>query len=83
MKYNLAELRKCFEVSFNLEALSVDWNQVGYRETAGWDSVGHMQLIAEIEDTFDVMLETDDVIGLSSFSIAVEILERYGVSFEG
>jgi hypothetical protein len=39
-----------------------------------------MALVAEIEDAFDIMLETDDVIGLSSFEVAKEILARYGVA---
>jgi acyl carrier protein len=47
-----------------------------YRVTPGWDSVAHMTLVAGIEQTFDVMLETDDVIGLSSFEKAREVVRR-------
>lgn len=68
-----------------MDALAIDgdipWDSLEYRSIPEWDSVAHMQLIAEIEDVFDVMLETDDVIALSSFRIAEQILERYGVSF--
>jgi len=48
----------------------------------GWDSVGHMALVAAIERAFDVMMETDDVIGLSSFAKAKEILSKHGISFQ-
>ena len=40
-----------------------------------------MQLVGEIEDTFDIMLETDDVIDMSSYGAALGILGKYGVEF--
>jgi hypothetical protein len=39
-----------------------------------------MSLISEIESTFGVMLEVDDVIALDSYSAAVQLLERHGVT---
>jgi hypothetical protein len=39
-----------------------------------------MQLVAGIEAVFDIMLETEDVIGMSSFGKACEIVEKYGVA---
>ena len=56
-----------------------DFNTVEYGKTQGWDSVAHMGLIAAIENTFDIMLPTEDVIDLSSFSKAKEIVSRQGV----
>jgi acyl carrier protein len=50
-----------------------------YRATKGWDSVAHMRLVGELETLFDIMLDTDDVIGMSSFEKATEILRKYGV----
>ena len=51
-----------------------------YGVTAGWDSMAHMQLIAEIEAAFDIMLNTDEVISLSSFERAQEILKVHGIN---
>lgn len=51
-----------------------------YRGIEQWDSVGHMVLVAEIESEFNVMLDTDQVIGLSSFEVAMETLEELGVA---
>lgn len=45
----------------------------------GWDSVAHMVLMATLEETFDIMLDTDDVIDFSSFEKGREILRRYDV----
>lgn len=52
-----------------------------YNSIAEWDSVGHMALIAELEDAFDIMMDTDDVIEFSSYNIGKEILKKYNISF--
>ena len=50
-----------------------------YQGVELWDSVGHMTLVAAIEDAFDIMLETDDIVDLSSFEKGKEILAKYDV----
>ena len=47
-----------------------------YQGLNAWDSVGHMTLIATLEDTFDIMFDTDDVIDFSSYEKGKEILFR-------
>lgn len=49
--------------------------------TPMWDSVGHMTLIAALEDSFDIMLDPEDMMDLTSYEKGVEILNRYGVEF--
>jgi len=46
-----------------------------------WDSLAHMHLIGELEDAFDVLFETDEIIRFGSYENGKRILERYGVSF--
>jgi acyl carrier protein len=58
-----------------------DFESMAYGQTPGWDSVAHMALISEIETAFDIMLATDDVIGMRNFLKAKEIVARNGVSF--
>lgn len=60
----------------------VDVPALTYRSIAQWDSVGHMQLVAALETEFDVMLETDEIIDMSSFDKAVEILTKHGALAE-
>ncbi len=50
-----------------------------YGQSAAWDSVGHMTLIANLEDAFDIMVDMDDIIDLSSFEKGKEILRKYDV----
>ncbi len=72
-------LRAAFREARGLPA-EVDFEALTYRGIKQWDSVAHMQLIAAIETAFDVMLETDDVIGMSSYPKAREIVGKYGVA---
>ena len=48
-------------------------------KSEAWDSVGHMTLVAALEDAFDIMIDMDDIIDLSSFEKGKEILGKYGV----
>ena len=50
-----------------------------YQGVANWDSVGHMSLVAELEDAFDIMMDTDDIIDFSSYEKGIEILKKYDV----
>ena len=48
-----------------------------YSEFPNWDSVAHMALIAAIEQSFDIMIDAEDVIDMSSFSKAKQIVAKY------
>jgi acyl carrier protein len=52
-----------------------------YEGTGEWDSIAHMQLIAAIDQTFDIMLDTEDVLDLSSFAQAKVLLRKYNIEF--
>lgn len=52
-----------------------------YQSIEQWDSISHMMLIAELEDVFDVEIDTDDVIDMSSVAKAKEILNKSGIEF--
>ncbi len=62
-----------------LEATAEEAPGLVYGESKLWDSVGHMALIAALEDAFDIMMEMDDIIDLSSFEKGKEILRKYAV----
>lgn len=74
------KLQEIFVESLGIDG-DVDFETLEYRGIEEWDSLAHMSLVGEIEDAFDIMLETDDVIDMSSYTRAREILSKYGVSF--
>ena len=71
-------LKKVFVSALGLPP-EKDVAKLVYSEDPLWDSAAHMQLVGALEDEFDIMLETDDVIDLSSFQEAVRIVRKYGV----
>ena len=76
---NLEKLTNVFAETFEIDADQT--KGLVYQGIEAWDSVGHMSLIAAIEDTFGIQMDTDDIIDLSSFEKAQEILAKYGVEF--
>ena len=67
-------------------ALEIEESQLPgltYQSIPSWDSVGHMTLIAALEDAFDIMMDTEDIIDLSSYEKGKEILakDEYGIEF--
>ncbi len=73
-------MREVFAQSLGIPQEQVH-DHLAYATRREWDSVAHMALIGALEAAFGVMLETDDIIALSSYAKAREILERYGVTF--
>lgn len=78
---NMDRLIATFHTALNLPD-EVDVRQLKYNELKEWDSVGHMALVGELEEAFDIMLETDDVLDMSSFDKAIEILKKNGVDLD-
>jgi acyl carrier protein len=74
------KLKRCFVEAFNISE-DTDFESLNYRGIEQWDSLGHMQLVVAIETNFEIMLETDDVIDMSSFNKAKDILGKYGIEF--
>jgi acyl carrier protein len=77
---NDARLTKCFVESLGIQSTEVTDN-LTYNTIKQWDSVGHMALVAALEGEFNVMLDTDEIIAMSSVKVAKEILSKHGVAF--
>lgn len=74
---NLEKYNKVF-----CDTLQIDESKLAdlqYQGVELWDSVGHMTLMAELEDAFDIMMETDDIVDFSSYEKGKEILKKYDV----
>ena len=77
---NYEKYLKVFTETF--EVTAEEAQKLEYQGIAAWDSVGHMGLVAAIEDVFDIMMDTDDIIDLNSFEKGKEILEKnYNIEF--
>lgn len=77
---NDEKLIESFASSLGVEKHIIS-DSLEYNSISQWDSIAHMGLVAELEGKFDVMLDTDQVIGMSSVAKAKEILGEHGISF--
>lgn len=76
---NLEKYTKVFMDTLQIDADTC--KGLKYQDVDLWDSVGHMTLIAALEDEFDIMLETDDIIDFASFEKGKGILTKYSIEF--
>ena len=73
-KYNEA-----FKIAFEIEDSKLG-SDLKYESIQEWDSIGHMSLIAELEDTFEISMEMDDIIDFSSYDKGIELLKKYDIT---
>ena len=76
--------REKYDAAF-MEVFEIGADQLNstleYQSITAWDSVGHMALVAALEEVFDIMLEMDDIIDFGSYETGINTMEKYGVSF--
>ncbi len=81
MKSNNTEIYKeTFISSLSIEQKNFS-EELKYNEIEEWDSIGHMTLIAALEEKFGISIDTDDIVDFSSFKKGKEILKKYKISF--
>lgn len=76
---NIDKYDKVFMDSFDVSKDQLT-DKLVYNSIDTWDSIGHMGMIDELEGTFDITFEADDIIDFSSYEKGKEILSKYGVS---
>ena len=60
-KYN-QEFINAFEIDDKILG-----DELKYETIPEWDTIGHMSLIAELENSFEISMEMDDIIDFSSY----------------
>ncbi len=72
-KYNEIFCR-CF--SLNTDQLN---DSLVYQGIPAWDSIGHMEMIAELEEAFEISMDPEDIIDFDSYDKGKELLAKYDV----
>ena len=70
-----------FLEAFELEDKS-SLEDLKYQSIDEWDSIGHMALMAELENAFGITIKTEDLIEFESYKQGVDILKRYDIIVE-
>ena len=77
---NLEKYTQAFVEAFEISANET--KGLKYQAIKSWDSVGHMGLVTALEQAFDIMMETEDIINLNSYEKGKEILStKYSIDF--
>ena len=67
-----------------IQSLSIDKDKFSeklkYNEIPEWDSIGHMTLMSGLEESFNITMDTDDIVDFSSFDKGIEILKKYKIN---
>ncbi len=77
---NPQRLMKVFSQSLAISESQIN-DDLEYNSIQQWDSTAHMALVAQLEAEFNIMLDIDDIIDMSSVGKCKEILKKYNVEF--
>jgi acyl carrier protein len=75
IKYN-----NIFMESFSVNESSLD--SLEYNSIPEWDSIGHMGLMTELEDVFEIEMEMDDIVDFSSYKRGIEIMSKHNIEVQ-
>jgi acyl carrier protein len=70
------KLKKIFIKIFKIKKKNCIFEKIKANNLNKWDSIGHINLVLEIEKEFKIKLTFDEIINSSSFEKIVEILEK-------
>lgn len=76
---NEEKYTQAFMQAFEIDAETA--KTLEFQAIPAWDSVGHMGLVAALEEAFDIMLEPDDIVDMSSYDKGKELLAKYDITF--
>lgn len=71
---------KVFIETFSIKKKDLN-SKLKYESITEWDSVGHMTMIAGLEETFDITMDMDDIIDFSSYDYGKKLLKKYKIKF--
>lgn len=77
---NIEKYNKIFTNLFEVEESELD-EKFNFGVAPNWDSLAHMELIAQLEDEFGIMLDTDDITHFGGYENGKKILSKYGIEF--
>ncbi len=75
---NLERYNTVFTTVFNVELDALN-NDFSSEAVDNWDSITQLSLVTDIEDEFDIMLDTEDILEFKSYEIGKKIVAKYNI----
>lgn len=76
---NIEKYNKTFNTILNIQVENIS-SGIDSNSVHAWDSITHLRLVTAIEDEFEVMFETEDILEFKSYEIGKEILKKYDIN---
>jgi acyl carrier protein len=70
------EVAQAFQTAMQLDRDFDLQNSMTFQDIPGWDSVGHMNLIGELEKRFGFILEMEEIVALDTVGAVRELIAR-------
>lgn len=70
---------KVFEILKEVFELEIVDNTCSQTTCEKWDSMGQLNLVAELEDTFDISLEPEEIGTMKCYDDIIRILKEKGI----
>lgn len=75
---NLEKYCDAFQTVFNVSEQELN-DTFTVKDREDWDSMSHLELITALEDAFDIMFDSDDIIAFDSFETGKTLLSKYEI----
>jgi len=75
---NLEIYNNAFAEVFSVDIKTLN-NDFSKETTDNWDSVHQLAIVTALEDNFDIMFDTPEIIAFSSYKKGKEMLEKYNI----
>ena len=76
----LEKYNRVLKESLRLEKDELNENLM-YNRHKNWDSVAHIDMVAQLEEAFDVQFSTLQIMQFNTYDKGIEILKALGVDF--
>ena len=78
---NQQKLDEIFKEVFAVDNAALN-EHLNREEVVGWDSIHQLNLLTYLEDSFDIMLDGEDALNITSYFGCKDLLaSKYGVQF--
>ena len=75
---NLQQYNKVFMEVFGVKEDALNENFT-FKDVPQWDSVAHLSLITALEDAFDIMFDSEDILHYESYENGKKILLKMNI----
>lgn len=75
---NLEKYNQIFMQVFSLNEIDLE-QDFTFANNQIWDSLAHIQLITKLEENFDILMDSNDILNYKSYANGMKILGKYGI----